>query len=80
MDAKPASCPASKGRPAPSRSGRIVIRRKRAVPRPSIRQPASGEQAVVSDFPAAMPVLRDEVAILRAYLGREIDAILFDQK
>jgi len=25
-----------------------------------------------------MPVLRDEVAMLRAYLGREIDAILFD--
>lgn len=29
-------------------------------------------------FPAVMPVLRDEVAILRAYLGSEIDAILFD--
>jgi len=27
-----------------------------------------------------MPVLRDEVAILRAYLGREIDAILFSEE
>lgn len=35
---------------------------------------------MVSDFPATMPVLRDEVAILRAYLGREIDAIIFDQE
>lgn len=34
---------------------------------------------MVSDFPATMPVLRGEVAILRAYLGREIDAILFGQ-
>lgn len=79
MDAKPVSCPVSKGRPAPKRSGRIVIRRRRAAPSPSVKQPASGEQTVVSDFPAAMPVLRDEVAILRAYLGREIDAILFGQ-
>ena len=35
---------------------------------------------MVSDFPAAMPVVRDEVAILRAYLGREIDAILFGEE
>ena len=76
MDAKPASCPASKGRPAPKRSGRIVIRRKRAAPPP----PVSGEQVVVNDFSAPMPVLRDEVAILRAYLGREIDAILFGEE
>jgi len=27
-----------------------------------------------------MPLLRDEVAILRAYLGREIDAILFGEE
>lgn len=80
MDAKPASCPAPKGRPAPKRSGRIVIRRRRAAPSPPVKQPASGEQAVVSDFPAAMPALRDEVAILRAYLGREIDAILFGEE
>lgn len=80
MDAQPASCPTSKGRPATKRSGRIVIRRRRAVPPLPVKQPASGEQAVVSDFPASMPVLRDEVSILRAYLGREIDAILFDQK
>ena len=41
---------------------------------------AGGEQAVASDFPASMPVLRDEVAILRAYLGREIDTILFGEE
>lgn len=80
MDAKPASCPGSKGRPTPKRGGRIVIRRKRAVPPPPVRQLASGEQAVVSDFPAAILALRDEVAILRAYLGREIDAILFGEE
>jgi len=80
MDAQPASCPVSKGRPAPKRSGRIVIRRRRAVPPPPGRQPANGQQIVVNDFPAAMPVLRDEVAILRAYLGREIDAILFGEE
>ena len=32
------------------------------------------------NFPATLPVLRDEVAILRAYLGREIDAILFEKE
>lgn len=80
MDAQPASCPAPKGHPASKRSGRIIIRRKRAAPPPPVRPPVSGEQVVVNDFPAAMPVVRDEVAILRAYLGREIDAILFDQE
>lgn len=38
------------------------------------------DRIVVSDFPASMPVLRDEIAILRAYLGREIDAILFGEE
>jgi len=80
MDAQPASCPSPKGRTAPRRSGRITIRRRRVVLPPPVRQPVSGEQAVVSDFPAAMPVLRDEVAILRAYLGKEIDAILFGEE
>lgn len=50
------------------------------MPPPPVRQPASGERAVVNDFSQTMPVLRDEVAILRAYLGREIDAILFDEE
>lgn len=79
MDAQPTSQPSSKGNTAPKRSGRIVIRRRRAVPSP-VASSASGEQAVVSNFPATMPVLRDEVAILRAYLGREIDAILFEKE
>jgi hypothetical protein len=47
---------------------------------PPVASRTSGEQAVVSNFPATMPVLRDEVAILRAYLGREIDAILFEEE
>lgn len=79
MDAQPTSQPSSKGNTAPKRSGRIVIRRRRAVP-PQVALPASGEQVLVSNFPAIMPVLRDEVAILRAYLGREIDAILFEEE
>ena len=80
MDAQPASCPVSKGRLAPKRSSRIVIRRRRAAPSSPVRQPVDGRQALVSDLPAIMPVLRDEVAILRAYLGREIDAILFGEE
>lgn len=79
MDAKPALQPSSKGSTTQKRSGRIVIRRRRAVP-PTIALPVSEKQAVVSNFPATIPVLRDEVAILRAYLGREIDAILFDEE
>ena len=35
---------------------------------------------MVNNFAQTLPVLRDEVAILRAYLGREIDAILFDEE
>lgn len=80
MDLKPASSPGPKGQPAPKRSSRIIIRRRRHVPPPAVNQVASGDQAVASDFPASMPVLRDEVAILRAYLGREINAILFDEE
>lgn len=80
MDPKPASDLRSTDRPTPKCGGRIVIRRKRATPPPPVRQPASGEQAVVSDFPASMPVLQDEVAILRAYLAKEVNAILFDEE
>lgn len=80
MDAQPASCPLSKGRPTPKRSGRIVIRRRRAVPSSPVRQPVDGRQALVSNLPEIMPVLRDEMAILRAYLAREIDAILFSEE
>lgn len=45
---------------------------------PPVRQSGRGERTLISDFPTLMPVLRDEMAILRAYLGKEIDAILFD--
>jgi hypothetical protein len=34
--------------------------------------------AISSDFPQALAVTRDEVALLRAFLASEIDAILFD--
>lgn len=45
-----------------------------------VRKPVNGRQAVLNDLPTVMPVLRDEVAILRTYLGREIDAILFGEE
>ena len=35
---------------------------------------------VVSDIPRALPVLRGERAPLRAYLGEEIDEILFGER
>lgn len=80
MDAQPASCRSPKGRPAPRRSGRITIRCRRVALPPPVKPSPKGEQAVVTDFPAILPVLRDEVAILRAYLGKEIDAILFGEE
>ncbi|WP_152520572.1 hypothetical protein [Sphingobium indicum] len=78
MDPKPTSCPGSTDRPTPKRRGRIVIRRKRAGSH-TARSSGSGP-GVISDLPTAMPVLREEVAILRAYLAREIDAIVFDER
>lgn len=78
MDPKPTSCPDSKDRPTPKRRGRIVIRRKRAGS-PAARSSGPGP-GVISDLPTAMPVLREEVAILRAYLAREIDAILVEER
>lgn len=74
MDAQTTSCP------APKRSGRITIRRRRAAPPAPVRQSARDERAVVNDLPQTMPVLREEVAILRAYLDKEIDAILFGEE
>lgn len=78
MDPKPTSCPGSTGRPTPKRRGRIVIRRKRSGPHAARTSDAGA--GVISDLPTTMPVLREEVAILRAYLAREIDAILFDER
>ncbi|WBX85614.1 hypothetical protein [Sphingosinicella microcystinivorans] len=47
---------------------------------PTYGAPANGQRTLASDLPPIMPVLREEVAILRAHLGREIDAILFGEK
>jgi hypothetical protein len=78
MDPKPTSCPGSTGRPTAKRRGLIVIRRKRAgSPATRSSDPGTG---VITDLPTVMPVLREEVAILRAYLAREIDAILFNER
>ncbi|ALC11049.1 hypothetical protein [Sphingopyxis sp. 113P3] len=78
MDPKPTSRPGSIGRPTPKRRGRIVIRRKR--PGPHAARTNDAGTGVISDLPTALPVLREEVAILRAYLAREIDAILFEER
>lgn len=78
MDPKPTSRPGSTGRPTPKRRGLIVIRRKRAGS--SAARSSGPGTGVISDLPTVMPVLREEVAILRAYLAREIDAILFDER
>ena len=40
---------------------------------------ADGDIDVIIDLPRSLPVLRDEIAILRAFLAREIDAILFER-
>jgi hypothetical protein len=36
-----------------------------------------GAMRVVCDLPALLPLVRAEVAILRAFLGREIDQLIF---
>jgi hypothetical protein len=53
--------------------GQIVspVARKRAT--------IAGEIAVLSNLPPRLPVLREEIAILRAFLAPEIDAILFGE-
>ena len=77
MDPKLTRSSGLTGRPAPKRRGRIVIRRR---PTGSCAErPANSATAVASDLPTIIPVLREEIAILRAYLAREIDAILFDE-
>lgn len=42
------------------------------------RASADGDIMVTSDLPRSLPPLRGEIAILRAFLAREIDAILFE--
>ena len=36
--------------------------------------------AMSFDLPLALAVTRDEIVLLRAFLGKEIDAILFEQE
>ncbi|MDD3798858.1 MAG: hypothetical protein PHE36_06745 [Novosphingobium sp.] len=45
---------------------------------PQQRATTDGDIAMRSDLPRHLPVLRDEIALLRAFLAREIDAILFE--
>jgi hypothetical protein len=42
------------------------------------RATTDGEITVLSNLPRRLPVLREEIAILRAFLAREINTILFD--
>jgi hypothetical protein len=59
--------------------------RKRAYDRPNVddddvrqrRAATGGDIAIVTDLPRLLPLLRDEMAILRAFLSHEIDHILF---
>jgi hypothetical protein len=47
----------------------IDVRQRRAA--------SDGDIAIVTDLPRHLPILRDEMAILRAFLSHEIDHILF---
>ncbi len=46
-------------------------------PEPAPRAIRRGERIVVVDLPHRLPVQREEIALLRACLGAEIDEILF---
>ncbi|TPE63098.1 hypothetical protein FJQ54_04430 [Sandaracinobacter neustonicus] len=79
MDTKPTSCLGSTGHATPKRRMRIVLRRRQSAPRPTQPGSSSPCPGVFSDLPAVMPVVCEEIAILRAHLAREIEAILFDE-
>lgn len=69
------------------RRWRLIMRWRRHahMPTRSARSKSRGRQSlvavgamrVVCDLPALLPPVRAEVAILRAFLGREIDQIIF---
>jgi len=42
-----------------------------------LRATGDGDIPITTDLPRLLPVIRDEMAILRAFLSREIDHILF---
>lgn len=62
----------------PKRPARIIIRRKRKGHQGAPSTVSSS--GVVSNLPLNLPVLRDEVAVLRAHLSHEIDQILFGEQ
>ena len=43
-----------------------------------VRSPASCDPAVIADLPATLSPTKAEIALLRAFLADEIDAILRD--
>ncbi|MFC3101065.1 hypothetical protein [Altererythrobacter lauratis] len=73
-----ASPAAAKASALPKRRARIVIKRKRKGHQDAPSNVSSS--SVVSNLPTNLPVLRDEVAILRAHLSHEIDQILFGEQ
>lgn len=62
---------------------RQALQRKKVCADPSAPgrplRAANGEIAVISDLPQTLPIGREEIAMLRAFLSREINAILFDE-
>ena len=44
----------------------------------SAAQRPQEERVVQTDLPRSLPILREELALLRAYLADEINALLFD--
>lgn len=50
-----------------------------STPAVPLRAATNDELAVVSDLPRQLPVVREEIAMLRAFLSCEINAILFDE-
>ena len=43
------------------------------------RATADGDIAITTNLPRALPILREELALLRAFLSQEIECILFGE-
>lgn len=61
-----------------------ALQRQRACAAPSVpgrplRAVADGEISVISDLPQILPIVREEIALLRAFLSHEMNTILFDE-
>jgi hypothetical protein len=66
-----------------SRARRQALQRKPAYAHSSAsgavgRTAANEDISAVSDLPPVLPILREEIALLRAFLASEMHAILFD--